>query len=315
MVMKIGIFTALFSDWPAEKVFKYVSGLGYQMVELAAGGVVPATHLPNGSVESLIKGEASEFKKELEKYNLEVSALSFYTNILDADLNRRSRNVSEMKKVIEAANAIDVPCINTFSGCPFDWGRWYSFPFENIEIYERGWKEAKEVWMPILDFAAEHNVKICIEVMPSIYGMAYNPDTAERMMKEIPHKMLGLNYDPSHFIWQMIDPILPIYKFAQKIFHFHAKDTKIYPHIMRETGNMITGSWTAPRRSWRFRVPGWGDADWKGIISALMEIGYDYVLSLEFEDSTMSAIDGAKKYIDFIKPLIIEQPLGKTWFK
>ncbi len=315
MVMKIGIFTAAFSDWPAKKVFDYVSKLGYQMVELASGGAVPATHLPDGSVDSLLKGKASEFKEELKKYDLTVSALSFYENILDADANKRKQNVLGMKKTIEAAHSLDVTCINTSPGCSFDWGRWYSFPFENIEIYEKGWKEAKEGWTPILDFAANHNVRICIEAAPHSWGIAYNPDTTERMLKEIPHKSLGLNYDPSHFIWQMASPILPIKRFGSKIFHFHAKDTKIYPHIMKETGVMITGPWTAPRRSWRFRVPGWGDADWKGIISALMEIGYDNVLSLEFEDSTMSAMDGAKKYIDFIKPLIIEHPLGETWFK
>lgn len=312
MVMKLGVFTALFSDWPAEKAFDFVSKLGYEMVEIGAGGYVPSTHLPDGKIESILQGKATHYKQTIKKYGLEISALSCHSNHLDPNLKKRKEINDHFKKVIEAASQLDVSIVVTFSGCPFDWGRWYSFPFENIKIYEEGWKEAKEIWMPLLDFSADHDAKIAIEVMPP--GIAYNVFTAERLIKEIPHDAFGFNYDPSHYIWQMINPVVPIYKFSKKIFHCHAKDAEICSQWIDESGVLVTGPWRRLGRGWRFRIPGWGNADWRRIISALLEVGYDYVISLEHEDPVMSAEDGAEKNIQFLKPLVIKKPLEVTWF-
>ena len=179
--MKIGIFTVLFSDWSFEKSLKYISKLGYEMVEIGAGGYVPSTHLPEGKIDSILKGKAGEYRNLIEKHGLEISALSSHANHLDQDLDIRKATNDEFMKIIEAAGMLEAPAVVTFSGCPFDWGRWYSFPFENIEIYDKGWKEAAEVWNPILDHAKDHNVKVSIEVHPGTAGIAYNLDTAKRM--------------------------------------------------------------------------------------------------------------------------------------
>ena len=282
------------------------------MIELGAGGVVPTSHLPDGKVDSILEGKADDLKQTVREHGLEISALSTHDNHLHPNLEVRKRINDHLKKVIEAASLLDVPCVNTFFGCPVDWGKWYPFPPENIVAFEEAWQEAKETWMPLLDFASEHNVKICIEVCPP--NLVYNFQTAKRMFDEISHKSIGLNYDPSHFVWQLIDPILPIYEFSEKIFHFHAKDVEMIKHSIDKSGVLITGSWRRTGRGYRFRVPGWGEINWKKVISALAEVGYNFVISLEHEDPVMSAEDGAEKAIQFLKGLTIKKPGEVVWF-
>lgn len=317
-MIKLGIATAIsFPNWSMEQAFEYVSKLGYEMVEIGGGGAVSPVHLLEGKVESILEGRADEYKKILEKYNLKISALSYFDNHVHPDLKKRENINNQFKKVIEAASMLEVPAVVAFPGCPFDWGRWYPFPSENIEIYERGWKEAAETWLPILDFAAERNVKIAIEIHPG--NIAYDIMTTKRMFKEIKHDALGLNYDPSHLLWQGINPVVSIYEFSNLIWHAHAKDTEICNQWVGTTGLMTTGtpearSWKGGGRGWRFRIPGWGNVNWKQIISALVEVGYDNVLSLEHEDVVMSAEEGAKKSIQFLKPLMIKE-LGKEFWE
>ena len=282
------------------------------MVELGAGGVVPTSHLPDGKVDSILGGKASDFGRTIREYGLEISALSTHDNHLHPNLEARERINNHLKKVIEAAGQLDAPVVNTFFGCPVDWGTWYPFPPENVVAFDKAWQEAKETWMPILDFASDHDVKIGIEVEAS--SLVYNNQTTKRMFDEIPHKSLGLNYDPSHLVWQLIDITVPIYKFGEKIVHCHAKDTEMIKHRIDESGVLITGSWRRQGRGWRYRVPGWGEVNWNKVISTLAEVGYDFVISVEHEDPVMSAEDGAEKAIQFLKPLMIKKPLEVVWF-
>ena len=319
-MIKIGIATAIsFPFWDIEKTFAHVSKLGYETLEIGAGGLVSACHLPGGKLESALEDgrKVNEYKKILDKCNLKISALSYYDNHLHPNLEKRRIINDQFKKVIEVASVLEVPIVVAWPGCPFDWGRWYPFPPENVTIYEKGWKEAAETWRPILDFAAERNVKIASEVHPG--NIAYNFTTLKKMLNEIQHKALGVNYDPSHLIWQGIDPVIPIYAFSKLIWHAHAKDTEICPQWVSTVSLLATGtaqelSWKGIGRGWRFRIPGWGNINWKRVISSLVEVGYDNVLSLEHEDAVMSAEDGAEKFIQFVKPLIIKKP-GEEWWE
>jgi sugar phosphate isomerase/epimerase len=324
--MKIGIFTILFDDKPLEDVAKYVSNLGYEMIELA---VWRGTH--HLDIDEILSGEATCLKRMLEKYNLEISALS---NHLEGQLilgphdestdpevypspskvpeEKIKYGMERMKRTAEAAAALDVPVVNTLIGSP-NWGRWYIFPPKNEELYEKVWDIFAERWGEVLDAFASHGLKLAHEVHPSSH--AYNVETAERAIKALNNRReFGFNFDPSHLIWQGIDPVVFIKKFGDRIWHSHAKDCETQKDELPKSGVLATGPWRRINRSVRFRVPGWGDVDWRKVITALVLVGYNYVLSYEHEDPVMSREDGCEKCIQFLKPLLIRKPLEKVWW-
>ncbi len=156
-------------------------------------------------------------------------------------------------------------------------------------------------------------MKFALEVHPN--EIAYNIETAQRAIQALDNRdNFGFNFDPSHLIWQLIDPVVFIKTFKERIFHAHAKDSEIQEDEVRRSGVIPTGSWMRPDRGFRFRVPGWGDVKWKKVMSALLSVGYNYVLSFEHEDPVMSREDGCEKAIEFLKPLIIKAPLLKVWW-
>ena len=146
--------------------------------------------------------------------------------------------------------------------------------------------------------------------------IAYNVFTAREAIKRLPRDDWGFNFDPSHFIWQQIDPVVFIKEFGTRIFHAHAKDWELQKDILHIDGVTGTGSWQRGDRAARYRVPGWGDVEWRRIITALLEVGYDFVLSFEHEDPVMSEEDGCEQCIKFLKPLFIKKPLvpGQAWW-
>ena len=320
--MKIGIMTVPFNDWKLEKVLNYVSKLGYEAVEIAAWK--GSNHI---DIEKIIQGGATNFKKTIEKYGLTLSGLS---NHLEGQLvlgphgestdawfkgspqEKINYGVERMKKTAEAASALDVPVVNGFVGAP-NWGSWYTYPPENEKIFERGFEIFAERWNEILDVFAAQGIKFAHEVHPQ--EQAYNIETAEQMIKSINgRKEFGFNFDPSHFVWQGIDPVIFIKKFGQRIYHCHAKDGELVKENLATSGSIPTGSWRRLNRGFRFRVVGWGDVEWKRIITAFIEVGYDYVMSYEHEDPIMSREDGCEKCIQFLKPLIIKAPLKNVWW-
>lgn len=320
--MKIGIFTVLYDDKPLDDVLKYVAELGYEAVELAAW---KGSHHLN--IEEIVKGGATGYKKRIEKYGLTISALS---NHLEGQLvlgphdkstddwckgspeEKVKYGIKRMKLTVEAATALDVPVVNGFLGSP-NWSAWYIFPPAYEEVYEEGFKILGERWGEILDVFAEHGIKFAHEVHPQEH--AYNIETAERAIKALNgRKEFGFNFDPSHLVWQGIDPVVFIKRLGERIYHCHAKDGEVQADEVRRSGVLSTGPWRRPDRGFRFRVPGWGNVEWKRVITALVEVGYNYVLSYEHEDPVMSREDGCEKCIQFLKPLIIKKPLEKVWW-
>ena len=230
--MKIGIFTILYNDQPLEKVLRYVSQLGYEAVELAAWK--GSTHL---DIDKVVSGGAQELKRLVEKYNMTISAVS---NHLEGQLvlgphdastddwfkgtpeEKIKYGIMRMKKTADAAKALDVPVVNGFIGCP-NWGAWYIFPPAYEKIYESFFDVFAERWGEILDHFASNGVKFAHEVHPQ--ELAYNIETAEQALKAINGKKeFGFNFDPSHLVWQLIDPVVFIKKFGDRIYHAHAKD-------------------------------------------------------------------------------------------
>ncbi|HIE15220.1 TPA: sugar phosphate isomerase/epimerase, partial [Candidatus Bathyarchaeota archaeon] len=262
--MRIGIFTVLFNDWKLEKVLEYVSKLGYEAVEIAAWK--GSNHI---DIDKILSGGATKYKKTVEKYGLIISGLSNHLEgqlvlgPLDASTDdfykgspedKVKYGIERMKKTAEAAAALDVPVVNGFMGAP-NWGAWYIFPPAYEKIFEEGFQIFAERWGEILDHFSAHKIKFAHEVHPQ--EQAYNIETAEQALKAINYrKELGFNFDPSHLIWQGIDPVIFIKKFGDRIYHAHAKDAELVKENVPISGIMPTGAWRRPTRGFRFRVVG-----------------------------------------------------------
>jgi len=320
--MKIGIFTILFDDEPLDRVLGFISQLGYEAVELP---VWRGTH--HLDLDEVLKGGATAFKKRIEDHSLTISALSNHVEgqlvlgpfdgstdvwLQGSPDEKTSYGVKRMRRTAEAAAALDVPVVNGFIGAP-NWGAWYIYPPANEQIYEQGFMLFAEKWGAIFDFFNAHGIKFALEVHPQ--EQAYNIETTRSALKAVNNnKAFGFNFDPSHFIWQLIDPVMFIKTFGERIYHAHAKDGELVKENLSISGCVPTGSWERSDRGFRFRVPGWGDVPWKRVLTALAEVGYDYVLSYEHEDPVMSREDGCKKCIEFLKPLVIQKRLEKVWW-
>jgi len=326
--MKLGVFTVLYNEKPLEEVAKYISGLGYETVELAAWK--SSSHLDIDKVLS-DKSYRTNLLGLVGKYGLEISALS---NHLEGQLilgaldwttdewapssdpdEKVQYGIKRIKDTARAAAALGVEVVVGFTGSQV-WGKWYSWPETNIKAYEQAWEVMAERWHPILDVFKQEGVKFALEVHPT--EIAYNVETAEDCLNAIDHRPeFGFNFDPSHFVWQMIDPVIFIKKFGDRIFHAHAKDSELQYDELARSGVIPNGAWARPNRGFRFRCPGWGEVNWRRVMTGLLSVGYDFVLSYEHEDPVMSREDGCEKNIEHLRPLIIKSPLKEwgVWWK
>jgi len=278
--MKFGLNSAILADLSFEEVIDYVAKNGFKCVELmcwpkgkAERRYAGVTHI---DVNELTEEKVEYIKKYLAKKGVEISALGYYPNPLDSDLDKREIYVEHIKKLIVAANKLGIGMVTGFIGRDKT-----KNVDENLEIF-------KEVWTPIVKLAEENDVKIAIENCPMLFtkdewpgglNLATTPAIWRRMFELIPSENLGLNYDPSHFVWQMIDYIKPIYEFKEKIFHVHFKDIKIYEDKLNNVGIMAT-----PLEYISPKLPGLGDVDWGKYVSALTDIRYKGHACIEIED-------------------------------
>ena len=324
--MKIGLLTVVFNDKPLEEVAEYASGLGYEMFELAAWR--GSNHFDTDRAAG-DPAYGRELKKMLSSHGIEVSALAnhlssqFVLPFSDSSLDEWA-GTSDKEEMVrlgtehiirtaEVASDLEIPVVTGFFGSTV-WESWYIWPPQRLDIYEKGWDLFVERWNPILDRFKELGVKFAHEVHPT--EIAYNVHTAREAIKRLDRDDWGFNFDPSHLVWQMIDPVVFIKEFGDRILHVHAKDWELQKDILHIDGVLGTGSWQRKDRAARYRVPGWGDVEWRRVITALLEVGYDYVLSFEHEDPVMSEEDGCEQAIKFLEPLIIKKPLvpGQAWW-
>jgi len=317
--MKMGIFTVLFNERPLQDVLKFVSEIGYEAVEIAADK--GSSHI---DVDKVLTGGATEFKRTFKKYGLEISALSNHVESqlvggphgadTDAIMRGTSKEKIEygterMRKTAEAAAALDVPVVNGFVGCE-NFSRWFVWP-GGIKLWEEGYKTIVERWDPILDVFEEHGIRFAHEPHPQ--EQAFNTETAEALLKAFSmRKGFGFNLDPANLLWCLVDPVVFVKRLGDRVFHVHAKDGELVKENLSYSGSAATGDWRRPDRGFRFRVAGWGDIDWKRLLTALVMVKYDYVLSVEHEDPCINRTDGCRKAINFLKPLIPE-PIEEKW--
>jgi len=318
--VRVGCFTPLLSSLPLEDVFKKLKSLNIDTVELGTGNYPGDPHCKLSMLES--KTELKEFKQKLEDNGFTISALSSHGNPLHPDKDRARHDQEVSRKTILLAEKLGVPVVIDFSGCPGDspqskWPNWVTCPWppDYLEILKWQWEKVVEpYWVKRGKFAADHGVKIAIEMHPGF--VVYSPETMLRL-RQVAGASVGCNYDPSHMFWQGIDPIAAIRVLGDSIFHVHAKDTQIYSVNLPRTGVLDTKSYTDERnRAWIFRTCGYGHGEewWREFISTLRMYGYDYVLSIEHEDSIMSPDEGLTKAAAFLNSLVIRQQPAAAWW-
>jgi len=318
--MRVGVFTPLLSQLPLPAVLKKLAELHIDTVELPTGNYVGDAHCKLTMLEDA--SALADFQKLLRDHGIRISALSCHGNPLHPDtaLAQRHREVS--RKTILLAEKLGVPVMVDFSGCPGDSPNgvapnWVTCPWppDYLKVLDWQWNEVvAPYWIAHARFAADHGVKIAVEMHPGF--VVYNPETMLRL-RSIAGNNVGCNFDPSHLFWQQIDPIAAVRALADCIFHVHAKDTQLYPANLERAGVLDTKPYTEERdRSWIFRTCGYGHGAewWREFVSTLRMYGYDSVISIEHEDSLLSPGEGLTKAASFLNGIVIrEQPAAAWW--
>jgi len=321
--MKLGVFTVLFAQKPLEEALDYIASKGLEAVEIGTGGYPGKAHCDPAALladDSKLKA----FKKAVESRGLIISALSCHGNPLHPQKDIAKSFHDALIQTIELAQKLEVPVVNTFSGCPGDhegakYPNWPVAPWPNDyqEILKWQWEnKVIPYWKETGKFAADRNVKIGLELHGGF--SVHTPATLLRL-REAAGEVIGANLDPSHMWWQGIDPVQAVHILgrAGAIHHFHAKDTTIDPVNVNRHGVTDMQSYTQMLdRAWQFRTVGYGHdlKTWADIISALRLVGYDYVVSIEHEDGLMSVDEGFTRAVQNLQQVLIREPLGEMWW-
>ena len=278
--MKLGFVSAILPDLSLEEVVKFAAAENFECVELMCWPIGRAerryagvTHI---NVSKFGRSDAQRINELMASSDIEISSLGYYPNPLTPDIKEAKVYSEHIKKVISSANLLGINLITTFIGR--DW----------TKSIDDNWPRFKKVWKPLVKFAEDYGVSIGIENCPMYFtidewpggkNLAYCPAIWRRMFDEIPSKNFGLNYDPSHLVWQQMDYINPLREFAERIFHVHAKDVRIDWERMDSVGIMAT-----PLEYHCPKLPGLGEVDWGGFFSVLSDTGYHGPICIEVED-------------------------------
>ena len=289
--MKLGILTAPFPDQSLSQVANWAAGAGFQALEIACWPTSGTeTRRYSGTshinVDGLTQDKASEIKGEVKSNTMEISGLGYYPNPLHPEPAYRDHVLAHLKKVISAASLMGVGVVNTFVGG------------DKTLTVDQNWQRALDVFPAVIAHARDSGVKLCFENCPMIFSrdewpgghnIAYSPKIWRRIFESWGDDV-GMNFDPSHLVWQMIDPARFIREFGSKMLHVHAKDLMIDRDGLYENGIMSLGiGWQVPR------MPGLGDINWAEIFSALYRSGYDGPVIIEHEDRTFEGSDDKVK--------------------
>ena len=318
--MKVGVFTPLLSQLALPAVLDKLKALNIDTIELGTGNYPGDAHCKLSMLEDATA--LSEFRKVLADRGVSISALSCHGNALHPDPARAAHDRDVSRKTILLAEKLGVPFVVDFSGCPGDSPsakapNWVTCPWPPDYLDVLAWQWDKVVtpyWTEHGKFAADHGVRIAIEMHPGF--VVYSPETMLRL-RSIAGPSVGANLDPSHLFWQNIDPIAAVRVLGDAVFYVHAKDTQLYAANLPRTGVLDTKPYTNERnRGWIFRTCGYGHGAewWKEFVSTLRMYGYDHVLSIEHEDSLLSAEEGLTKAAAFLNDLVVREQPGAAWW-
>lgn len=283
--------TAILPYLSFEQVIEFATEEGFSCVEVmcwpkgkAERRYAGVTHI---DVTKFKKTDAEKINDVVQSANLRISGLGYYPNPLAPNSKEANFYVAHLKKVISAASLLGVGLVNTFVGR--DW----------TKSVDDNWPRFKKVWRPLVRYAEGQGARIAIENCPMLFtndewpggkNLAYCPRIWRRMFKEIPSANFGLNYDPSHLVWQQIDYLQPLRQFSDRIFHVHAKDVRVDRNRLNEVGILAT-----PLEYHSPKLPGLGEVDWGRFFSVLGDTGYDGPVCIEVEDRAYEATLQSRK--------------------
>jgi sugar phosphate isomerase/epimerase len=290
--MKLGFVSAILPDLSLEQVFRFAQEEGFGCVELmswppgkAQRKYAGVTHVDSAA---MTRTKAEEIRALASEYNMTMSALGYYPNLLDGDAEAARTALAHLKKVIKAAQMLGLRTVNTFVGNDHRLP-----PEENFAKFLR-------VWPALVRFAEDNGVRLGIEncamyftmdEWPGGKNMAHTPAIWRRMFEAIPSNHFGLNYDPSHLVWMQMNWLKPLKEFASRLFHVHAKDVKLDRDALDDHGILAT-----PLTFHQPRIPGFGEIDWAQFMGALVAVGYNGPVCIEIEDDTFGrTLEGRKR--------------------
>ena len=277
--MQLGFVTAIFPEQSFDEVLTFAAGEGFDCVEVMCwplggkdrkyGGVI---HV---DVSDFSPTRADDVRALCDKHRVAISGLGYYPNPLSVNPAEAEIGRSHIPKVIEAARLLGLNVVTTFIGA------------NHTQSLEENFRSFEEVWPSIIAFAEERQIRVAIENCPMLFGdrwpfgsnLARSPAIWRRMFQSIPSDYFGLNYDPSHMVMQLMDPIAPIREFAKRIFHTHAKDMRIDHHLLNDVGTLVL-----PMERSTAKIPGLGDVNWAKWIGALTDAEFDGAVCVEVED-------------------------------
>lgn len=280
--MKLGFVSAILPELSLDRVLAFAAAERFACVEAMCWPVGKAerkfagvTHI---DVATLTRTAADDINALCARHKVSLSGLGYYPNPLDPDPATAKVAAQHLRKVIAAAPKLGLRNVNTFVGR--DWTR----------SIDDNWPRFLKVWKPLVALAEDHGVRIGIENCPMLFtrdewpggkNLATSPDVWRRMFADIPSDHFGLNFDPSHFALQFMDPASALHEFKHKLFHLHAKDVRIDRHRLNQVG-----AFAEPLKWHQPRIPGYGEIDWGRFMGTLMETGYDGSVCIEVEDDT-----------------------------
>lgn len=303
-MIKFGLLTAILDGWTYEEAVDIAAEMGFSCLEVACWPAGKAERRYAGV--SHIDAERVLADDDYAKHvldvaaakNIRISSLAFYPNVLDPDQEKSEAAIAHLKALIRASAKLGVNMVTTFIGKDQ-----HKTLEENIGLF-------KQVWPDIISLAEENGVKVGIENCPMLFGpdqwpggqnLMCTPAIYRRLFEIIPSPNFGLNFDPSHYVWQQLDYLKTVYDFKDRIFHVHFKDIKLYPDKLAECGVLAY-----PLDYMSPKIPGQGDVNWGAFVSALNDIRYDGCAVIEVEDKAfegsrediLSSIRLSKHYLD-----------------
>jgi sugar phosphate isomerase/epimerase len=322
--VKLGVLTVLYADRPLDEVLDRVVALGLDAVELGTGNYPGDAHCPAGELLA-DRARARDLRRAVTDRGLQISALSCHGNPLHPRPEVAEAHHGVWRRTLELCELLEVDVVNTFSGCPGDGpdGRapnWVTCPWppDFAELLAWQWDERViPYWREEAQRAAAHGVRgIGLEMHPGF--VVYNPATLLRL-RAAAGERIGANFDPSHLVWQGIDPVEAARELgrAGAIFHAHAKDTYVDRGNVRRDGVLDTKPYDRViDRAWSFRTVGYGHGEelWRALVSMLRTVGYDGVLSIEHEDPLASVDEGLEKAVALLRGVLLREPAAAMWW-
>ena len=282
-MFRFGLLTAILDGWTFEEAVDIAAEMGFECMEVACwpAGKADRRYAGVSHIDAERVVADDQYAQHITGYiadkGIRISSLAYYPNILGSDPEKREAAISHLKALIQASAKLGVNMVTTFIGKDQ-----FKTVDENIEAF-------KQIWPPIIAFAEAHGVKIAIENCPMMFGaeqwpggqnLMSNPVIYQKLFEIIPSPNFGLNYDPSHHVWQQMDYLQPIYDFKDRIFHIHLKDTKLYPEKLQRCG-----IFAYPLDYMSPKIPGYGDINWEAFVKALNDIGFTGNAVIEVEDA------------------------------